>query len=179
MEVQRIKLRYQENTEIPREYKKEIPRKDERMWQGSECSAEVKQGPYFICAICHQSLYQCSVRLFMYEKYLILRAELHHPVKSFNEKLYILETWHKHLNENEISCRRFSNKMALYPIPDELKILKKLEKLLISERILFKKIAIIHGKGEFSKVMGSICNILTETANIYCNTLTKPAVSNG
>ena len=92
----------------------------------------------------------------MYEKYLILRAELHHPVKSFNEKLYILETWHKHLNENEISCRRFSNKMALYPIPDELKILKKLEKLLISERILFKKIAIIHGKGEFSKVMGSI-----------------------
>ena len=68
--------------------------------------------------------------------------------------------------------------MALDPIPDELKNLKKLEKVLISKRILFKEIVIIHGKGELSKIKGSICKIPIKTANI-CNILPIPAVSNG
>ena len=38
-----------------------------------------------------------------------------------------------------------------------------LKKALISKRILFKKIAIMHGEGEFSKIKGSICNIYFET----------------
>ena len=41
-------------------------------------------------------------------------------------------------------------------MPDELKDLKRLEKVLIFTEILFKKIAIMHGKGEFSKIKGSI-----------------------
>ena len=45
-------------------------------------------------------------------------------------------------------------------------------------RIIFKKLAIMHGKGEFAKIKGSICNILIETANI-CNNLPIPADSNG
>ena len=57
------------------------------------------------------------------------------------------------------------------------KNLKTLEKILISKKILFKKIAIMHGKGELSKSKGSICNILRGTANI-CNILPRPAVSN-
>ena len=68
--------------------------------------------------------------------------------------------------------------MVLDPITDKLKDFKKLEKVLISIRILFKKIAIIHGKGEFSKIKGSIFNIPIEPANI-CNILPRPAVSNG
>ena len=32
--------------------------------------------------------------------------------------------------------------------------------------VLCKKIAIMHSKGEFSKIKGSICNITIETANI-------------
>ena len=43
---------------------------------------------------------------------------------------------------------------------------------------MFKKIAIMHGKVEFSKIKGSICNVLIETANV-CNILSRPAVSNG
>ena len=65
--------------------------------------------------------------------------------------------------------------MALDPIPYELKKRKKLEKVLISKRVLFKKIAIMHGKSEFSKIKGSIYNIPVETANI-CNILTRPTV---
>ena len=75
-------------------------------------------------------------------------------------------------------CQAVFDKTSLDPIPDELKYLKKLEKHLISKRIIFKKIAIMHGKGEFAKIKGSICNIPIETANI-CNILPRPADSNG
>ena len=75
-------------------------------------------------------------------------------------------------------CQAVFDKTSLDPIPDELKYLKKLEKDLISKRIIFKKIAIMHGKGEFAKIKGSICNIPIETANI-CNILPRPADSNG
>ena len=71
-----------------------------------------------------------------------------------------------------------SGSLQLDPVPDELKDLKKLEKVLISQIILFQKIAIMHVKGEFSKIKGSICNISIIAANI-CNTLQRPAVSNG
>ena len=138
---------------------------------------EVKQVPYYICTVCHRSLYLRSVRLFKQEKY-ILTEELYHPVKSFDTKLYICETCHKHLIKNEISCQAVCNKMALSSIPDILKDLKKLDKVLISKRILFKKIAMMHGKGEFSKIKGSIYNIPIEVANV-CNILPRPSVSNG
>ena len=75
-------------------------------------------------------------------------------------------------------CQAVFDKTSLDPIPDELKYLKKLEKDLISKRIILKKIAIMHGKGEFAKIKGSICNIPIETANI-CNILPRPADSNG
>ena len=74
-------------------------------------------------------------------------------------------------------CQTVFNKTSLDPIPDELKDLKKLEKDLISKRIIFKKIAIMHGKGEFAKIKGSICNIPIEAANI-CDILSGPAHSN-
>ena len=49
-------------------------------------------------------------------------------MKSFDEKLYICETCHKHLNKNEIPCQAVCNKMAQDPIPNELKDLKKIRK---------------------------------------------------
>ena len=75
-------------------------------------------------------------------------------------------------------CQAVFNKMSLDPIPDELKDLKKSEKILISKRIIFKKIAIMHGKWEFAKIKGSTCNIPIEAANI-CNILPSLADSNG
>ena len=82
---------------------------------------QVKQGLYYICIIYH---------LFKHEKYPILTAELYHPVKSFDEKLHISETCHKHLHKNKPSCQTVCNKMALDPILNELKDLKKLEEVL-------------------------------------------------
>ena len=59
-----------------------------------------------------------------------------------------------------------------------MKDLKKIEKVSITKKILFKKIAIMHRKGEFPKIKGSICILPIETANA-CNILPKLAVSNG
>ena len=67
--------------------------------------------------------------------------------------------------------------MAQDLMPDELRNLKELENALISKRILFKKIATMHRKSEFSKIKGSICNISIETANML-NILPIQAVSN-
>ena len=98
-------------------------------------------------------------------------------MKIFDEKFYICEACHKHLYKNEIPCQAVCNKIDLDLIPDELTNLKKLEKILISKRLLFKKIATMHGKGEFSKLKGSIWNIPVEAANIS-NVLPRPTVSN-
>ena len=55
---------------------------------------------------------------------------------------------------------------------------RKLDKDLISRGILFKKIAIMHGKDEFSKIKGNTFSINKKAANI-CNILPRPTVSNG
>ena len=56
------------------------------------------------------------------------------------------------------------------------KAFKKTRKVLIFERILFHKVTIMHGKGKFCRIKGSICNVPAEAANI-CNILPRPAVS--
>ena len=38
--------------------------------------------------------------------------------------------------------------------------------MLISQRILFKKIAIMYEKGEFSNIKGTICNVPVETSDV-------------
>ena len=70
------------------------------------------------------------------QKYQILTSELHHPVNSFDEKLYIFETCYEHLHKKESPCQAVCNKMAL----DELNDLeKKLQNVLIFKRICLRK----------------------------------------
>ena len=88
-------------------------------------------------------------------------------MKSFDEKLYICEAFHKHLHESEIPCQIICNNLVLDPIPIELNNFEEIENVLIFKRMLFKKIAKIQAKGEFSKNNG---NIPTEAANA-CNIL--------
>ena len=81
---------------------------------------------------------------------------MYYSVRSFDVKTCICDTCHKHLSRNEMPFQAVFNKMSLDHIPDELKDFKKLEKNLISKKIIFKKIAMMHGKGEFAKIKGSI-----------------------
>ena len=54
--------------------------------------------------------------------------------------------------------RAVTNKLMLDPIPDILAQLNRLEKTLISKRILFKKVTIMP-KGQQPKIRGAVCNI--------------------
>ena len=74
--------------------------------------------------IYHRSLYQSRVRFFKHEKYHILTSELYHSVKSFDEKLNICETCHKHFYKNETPCQVVCNR-----IKNELEDLKKSTKI--------------------------------------------------
>ena len=117
---------------------------------------------------------------------------MYHSLKSLDENFYMCETYHKYLYKKEILCQDIlclnsilclRNKNGLKKIlikrsyTRRVNALKK-EKVLISRIILFKKIAIIHGKDRFSKIIGSNWNIPVEVENI-CNLLPRPAVSSG
>lgn len=89
-------------------------------------------------------------------------------ILGFDGKTHTCQTYCKHLSKSEIPCQAVCNKLALDPIPKEFKYLKDLEKNLISETVLFKKIAKMHGKADFSKIKGTVCDVPIETTNI-CN----------
>ena len=54
----------------------------------------------------------------------------------------------------------------------------RLERLLVSRRILFKKVTLMP-KGKSFKIKGSICNIPVSEVDVNCNMLPRPADSNG
>lgn len=87
-------------------------------------------------------------------------------MKSFDKKLHICETFHKHLHENEIPCQAVCNNLVLDLIPNELNNFEEIEKVLIFKRMSFKKIAKMPAKGEFSKNKGNIATEAAYTCNI-------------
>ena len=80
--------------------------------------------------------------------------------------------------EKNIPCQVVCNKMFIQIIPEQSGPLKQLERVLVSQRILFKKVVIMHEKGDSAKIKGSICNAFIETS-IICKVLQRPADSNG
>ena len=68
-------------------------------------------------------------------------------------------------------------KMAIYPIPDDLKPFFKKEGVLIFDSIFFKKTEITYGKGESFQIKTSTFNVPIEASNV-CNILQRP-ISNG
>ena len=69
------------------------------------------------------------------------------------------------LKKNELPCQCVKNKLGVDDLPAEFRALRRLEKILISRRILFKKIAIMP-KGQFPKLKGSICNVPIDVEDI-------------
>ena len=92
--------------------------------------------------------------------------------------MYVCLTCHKSVSKGKIPCQAVCNKLEVEAAPKVLQDLRRLEKVLISRRILFKKVAIIHGKGELSKIKGNICNVPTETESVS-NVLPRPINNNG
>ena len=82
----------------------------------------------------------------------------------------VVNTFVKHAKKN-ISCQAVWNKLQLFEFPAHIPCLNKLERVIIGKRILFSKIIIIP-KGQFTKIKGTICNVLIEADNI-CNILPR------
>ena len=80
---------------------------------------------------------------------------------NFMQQEDICGTYHHCLKKKKMPPQAVCNKLNIQSIPCELKNLNRLERVLISRRLLFKKVTIIP-KGCFPKYKGAICNIIVE-----------------
>ena len=67
--------------------------------------------------------------------------------------------------------------MKLYTVPMQLKCLRKLEPVLVSQRIKFEKIVVMP-KGKQRKIYGTVCNIPVNCDTV-CRSLPRPPESSG
>ena len=70
-----------------------------------------------------------------------------------------------------------SNKMELYAFPIQLKCLRKLESVIVSQRIMFAKIVVMP-KGKQRKIYDTVCNIPVNCDTV-CQSLPRPPESSG
>ena len=92
-------------------------------------------------------------------------------IPSYDDLYYICKTCDKKLLKQEVPCQSVNNKLGLFDLPDHLQDINKLERAVISQRILFSKIKIMP-KGQFPKIKGIVCNIPIETEEV-CNVLPR------
>ena len=97
-------------------------------------------------------------------------------VKSFDTLFYIRKTCHNKYIKGSVPYQAVSNKLELYNLPTEFESIRKLEKILIVKRILFKKVATMPC-GQMEKITGTICNVPVD--NNVTNLLPRTADSNG
>ena len=71
----------------------------------------------------------------------------------FDDCEYIWLTCDKYIKKKKIPCQAVCNKLEIYQSPIEINDIRKLEKVIISKRILFKKIVIM-SKGQAPKLKG-------------------------
>ena len=70
---------------------------------------------------------------------------------TYDGKVYVCMTCHKSIMKKITLCQAVSNKLDVEVAPKQLHNLRQLEKVLISKRILFKKVAIMHEKENLQK----------------------------
>ena len=146
--------------------------KTEKCDRVKQFKTNIKQGPYFVCVSCNRSMYQRSVKLIGIEKYNILLDDTTLSfVSSYDGNHYICNTCDRKLKKKELPAQCVLNKLELYNFPDHLRNMNKLERILISQRILFSKISIMP-KGQFPKIKGTICNIPLQVDSM-CETLPR------
>ena len=98
-------------------------------------------------------------------------------VESFDGRFYICNTCTKRIKTGSTPCQAVSNSLEVYDFPEDLKNIRRLERVLIARRLLFKKIHIMP-KGQSPKMKGAVCNVPIDTVDIS-NTLPRPSDSNG
>ena len=70
---------------------------------------------------------------------------------TYDGKVYVCMRFHKSILKKRTPCQAAINRLDVEVAPKQLQNLRKLEKVLISKRIFFKKVAIMHGKKNLQK----------------------------
>ncbi|XP_057297689.1 uncharacterized protein LOC130628722 [Hydractinia symbiolongicarpus] len=152
-----------------------LPDSDEKINQFKKC---IENGPFFICVICNRSLYRRSIKFFRHVDYPAISEEhFCFRVQSFDGKEYICATCHSKLTKRKIPSQAVSNNLQMFDLPESMSTLRRLEKIIISKRILFKRIAIMP-KGQCPKIKGAICNVPIKADEIS-NVLPRGMDNNG
>ena len=121
----------------------------------------VHEGPFYVCKICHRCLYKRSIQHFERN----IKNESSSPINVFS------------FVKGKVLCKSVSNKLEVYNFLSHFRGIRKLEKVLIAKRLLFKKITIMPC-GQMEIISGTICNIPIDTTNVT-NMLPRPVDSNG
>ena len=129
----------------------------------------IKVGPYFVCVGCNRMLYRVSVTKCRTEKYPTVVQLIFTDVKSYDNTEYICHTCHVKAMKGNVPCQAVSNKMEVHAVPMQLKYLRKLESVLVSQKIMFEKIVVMP-KGKQRKIYGTVCNIL-----VNCDSMPESA----
>ena len=135
---------------------------------------DIEAGPYYICKSCNRMLYRKSVRKFQRNTYSI---DIFTDVPSFDNEQYICNTCHSKLIKGKIPCQAVYNKLQMDQAPPELEELRKLESILVAQRLVSQKIVVLL-KGQQKKVKGAICNVPVNCETV-CKSLPRPSEQSG
>ena len=108
----------------------------------SNFKLQVKNGPFLICVTCNRFLYKTSVICFNIEKYSV-GQNIIFMVKPYDDNYYICTTCDEALRRNSVPCQAVANRLNVVELPKLLQDIRRLERLLVSRRILFKKLTVM------------------------------------
>ena len=97
----------------------------------------IAAGPYYICKSCNRMLYRKSVRKFHWDAYSI---DSFTDVPSFGNEQYICNTCHSKLIKEKMPCQAVCSKLQMDQALPELEELRKLESILVAQRLVSRKL---------------------------------------
>ena len=105
---------------------------------------KMKMDPSYVYVICNRCLYFSNVIKFDLEEYdRDFVNKLNTNVTSFDGNYYICKTCDTHTRKLKVPGQAVVNRLIIDIIPKELDCLNTLELVLISKRLLFKKVVIM------------------------------------
>ena len=96
---------------------------------------------FALYVISNHCLYRKSVICFNIEKYSV-DENIIFMVKSYDDN-YICTTCDKALQKNSVPCQAVANRLNVVELPKLFQDIRRLERLLVSRRILFKKVTVM------------------------------------
>ena len=139
---------------------------------------EVKKGTNYICAIWNRTLYKRTVQIFEKNKNQVeISSVFDYMVYSADGKQYICITCDKKLLKGTAPEKAVCNNLQIFELPSRFQDLRKLEKIIIAKRLLFKKVTIMP-KGQCPKIKDAVCNVPINADDI-CKVLPRGMDNSG